>query len=74
MTAKEYAADELRRIGRRLVSGSWSRSAKPMTAVQAIAVLVEAVTVVADDGVKSVMAEGRRRMRELAARWDGDDE
>lgn len=66
----EYAVGELRRVGRALVAGSWSRSAVPITATEAIAVIAEAAAVVVDEGVKSVLAEGRRRMRELAARLD----
>lgn len=66
----EYVVGQLRRIGRALVAGSWSPSAEPITAMEAIAVIAEAAAIVADEGVKSVLAEGRRRMRELAARWD----
>lgn len=68
----EYAVSELRRIGRALVAGSWSRSAEPITATEAIAVIAEAAAIVVDDGVKSVVEEGRRKLRELAARWDGE--
>lgn len=69
----EYAVSEVRALGRRLVSGSWARSAVPMQTTEALSVIAEAIAIVLEEGTRSVLNEGRRKLRELAARWEIDD-
>lgn len=57
-----YVVVELRRIGRELVAGSWSRGARPITAIKAIAVMAEAAKVVVAGGLAAVVADARERL------------
>lgn len=62
----EYAVEEIRALGRRLVSGSWHRNARPMPTLEAIALLAQACGVVVDEGVRRALKEGARVMRSLS--------
>jgi len=57
-----FVVVELRRIGRQLVAGSWSRSARPMSVPKALAVMADAVQVVVADGVAAVFAAAADRL------------
>lgn len=78
--AVHYVAGELRRIGRELVAGNWSRGAVPMPLPNALAVMASAMAFVVDTGVGSVVERAKHTLTELAKselaelRFDGDDE
>lgn len=78
--AVHYVAGELRRIGRELVAGSWSRGARPMPLPNALAVMASAMAFVVDTGVGSVVERAKQTLTDLARseleelRFGDDDE
>ena len=65
--AVHYVAGELRRIGRELVAGSWSRGAVPMPVPNAMAVMANALAFVVDTGLGSVVERMKQTLTELAS-------
>lgn len=63
--AHAYAVRELRRLGRELVAGSWSRDAEPLTVPQASVVIAKALVTTLDWGVASVRDALDDRLAEL---------
>lgn len=78
--AVHYVAGELRRIGRELVAGSWSRGARPMPVTNAMAVMASALAFVVDTGLGSVVERVKQTLTDLAnaeldeLRFGDDDE
>ena len=78
--AVHYVAGELRRIGQELVSGSWSRGARPMPVPNAMAVMASALAFVVDTGLGSVVERVKQTLTDLASdslaelNFDGDND
>ncbi len=66
--AHAYAVRALRKLGHELVSGSWSRSAEPLTEPQAALVLSRAMATVVMLGLSSVSDAIDRKLGELLGR------
>lgn len=63
--AHAHAVGELRKLGRELVAGSWSRAATPMSEAQACVVMSRALATVIEVGMGAVADAIEQRLREL---------
>lgn len=62
-----YAVQQLRKLGRELVAGSWSRAARPMTVPQAAVAMSRALVYVFDSGFAAVVDSIDDKLTELLA-------